>query len=116
MAPVQVAARVKNAKARGRRAGKGKPQGEVCVFCHLGCCPVTSALIAAASSPQDWNAEQHVDAAQQALQQDDFKQAIRHYRRASELDPQVNDRKPPMLLVLDAVHALPRDLHALHGE
>jgi hypothetical protein len=31
MAPVQVAARVRDAKARGRRTRKGKPQGEVCV-------------------------------------------------------------------------------------
>jgi tetratricopeptide (TPR) repeat protein len=56
---------------------------------------------------QDLSAEQHVDAAQQALQQDDFKQAIRHYRRATELDPQVDPRSPLMLSVHRMLHILP---------
>ncbi len=38
---------------------------------------------------QELTAEGHADAAQQALQCDDFKKAIHHFRRAADLEPEV---------------------------
>ena len=38
---------------------------------------------------QELTAEGHADAAQQALQCDDFKKAIHHFRRATDLEPEV---------------------------
>ncbi|BDA44049.1 probable assembly chaperone of rpl4 [Coccomyxa sp. Obi] len=37
---------------------------------------------------EDLNAKQHFEAAQVALHSDKFKEAVRHFRRASDLDPQ----------------------------
>ena len=41
------------------------------------------------SSVQVLSALQHFDAAQAALQNDDFKTAIRHFQQASDADPEV---------------------------